>query len=125
MIQMHFYLVLSIPIKLSVNRPDYSINVNSYEGPAFGYNFLFIADQSNINNNSFTNINGNYQLPSFVNELSNYFLAGTSNFLTTELLVKLIKLYSNSFIFSLVNAYNTPIRLNVAKPDTAINSFNG
>ena len=71
------------PIKLNIksDKVAYAINANPSYGPYFGdAPDLYIADQSNSNTNSFSQLGGTYDLP------QNFaFLAGTPYFSTLEI----------------------------------------
>jgi len=77
------------PIKLKILNPNYAIYASPSYGPTFGNGFdLFIANQSNNNTNSYSNLGSSYQLPvGFTSGTTavQSFLAGSFNFQPFEI----------------------------------------
>ena len=91
------------PIRLNIINSSYAIYANSSLGPTFGNgNDIIIADQSNSNLNSYSNLGSAYQLPplnmTYGSFAAQYFLAGSYNFQPIE--IEVYSINCNLFFIS-------------------------
>jgi len=86
-------------VKMPIIYPSYAIYASDYYGPTFGSGYsLYIADQADINRNSYSYLYGSiYQIPSFVSD-ANAFLAGSYSFSVDD-----IEVYSVHFSNTTLN----------------------
>ncbi len=90
-----------VPAKFKIHesKSDYAIYSSSYYGPTFGTGFdLFVADESNINTNSYSYLGSAYQFKKGHFKSYNSYLAGSNYFKTVE--VEVYQLHKmNDYLF--------------------------
>ena len=90
--------------RLNITSPNYAILINYSYGPSFGAGYdLYVSDNSNQNENSYSNLGGSYKLPNKINRgtLAQSYLAGSYHWKTTEIEVYQVTpflTYSVSFL---------------------------
>ena len=93
------------PIKLNITNPLKAVYAINGNGPTFGNGQdFYIADQSNSNTNSFSQLGNTYQLPfsnmTYGSTAAKSFLAGSYNFQTIE--IEVFSINGNLKFFHLI-----------------------